>query len=131
MKITKYIVIFLTIVFLSAGVNLAQDLVIYPAKGQSKEQMDKDKYECYNWAKQQSVFDPMQVPKASQPPPQQEPQKGGLGRGAARGAAVGAAVGSLDGEMGEGAKKGAIIGGAVGGIRRREQQRQQQAKQQE
>jgi hypothetical protein len=131
MKIAKFFAVILTIVFFSAGLALAQDLVVYPAKGQSKEQMDKDKYECYNWAKQQSGFDPMQVPKASQPPPQQEPQKGGLGRGAARGAAVGAAVGSLDGEMGEGAKKGAIIGGAVGGIRRREQQRQQQAKQQE
>ena len=131
MKTTEYVIIGLVIFLLAAGVVAAQELVIYPAKGQSNEQMEKDKYECYTWAKQQSGFDPMQVPKASQPPPQQEPQKGGLGRGAAKGAAVGAAVGSLDGEMGEGAKKGAVVGGAVGGIRRREQQKQQQAKQQE
>lgn len=41
-----------------------QDLVVYPAKGQAQEQMQKDKYECYGWAKQQTGFDPMQ----SQPP---------------------------------------------------------------
>ena len=104
------------------GVHLpAQDMVIYPAKGQSEQQMEKDKYECYSWAKKQTGFDPMQVPTASAPPPKQEPARGGLGRGAARGAAAGAAVGSLDGEMGKGAAAGAIVGGVVGGIRRREQ----------
>ena len=76
MKTTKYVIIGLVIVLLAAGVVSAQELVIYPAKGQSNEQMEKDKYECYTWAKQQSGFDPMQVPKASQPTPQQELQKG-------------------------------------------------------
>jgi len=51
MKTTKYVIIGLVIVLLAAGVVSAQELVIYPAKGQSNEQMEKDKYECYTWAK--------------------------------------------------------------------------------
>ena len=45
---------------------LADDFYIYPAKGQSKEQQGKDKYQCYDWAKQQTGFDPMSPP--TQPP---------------------------------------------------------------
>ena len=43
---------------LVAGQAIAQELSIYPAKDQSAEQMEKDKYECYNWAKKDSGFDP-------------------------------------------------------------------------
>ena len=81
MKITKCITLSLLFIFLVAGFVLAQELVIYPAKGQSQEQLDKDKSECYSWAKQQSGFDPMQQPKATEPPPQQQAQQGGVGRG--------------------------------------------------
>ena len=110
MKKTKYITISLLITLLMAGVVGAQELVIYPAKGQSQDQMEKDKYECYSWAKQQSGFDPMQQPKATEPPPQQEAKKGGVVRGGARGAAAGA---------------------IVGGARRQDQKRQQQQAEQE
>ena len=34
------------------------DLVFYPAEGQTEEQTDKDRYECYRWAKSQSGYDP-------------------------------------------------------------------------
>ena len=60
MKTIKCATISLVIALLAAGIVLAQELVIYPAKGQSQEQMDKDKYECYTWGKQQTGFDPMQ-----------------------------------------------------------------------
>jgi hypothetical protein len=120
------------IALLSVGVVLAQDLLIYLAKGQSQEQMEKDKYECYTWAKQQSGFDPMQQPKATQPPPQQEAPKGGVVRGAARGAAVGAVVGEIaKDDAGKGAKTGAAAGAIVGGARRRDQRRQQQQAEQQ
>jgi hypothetical protein len=120
------------IALLSVGVVLAQDLVIYLAKGQSQEQMEKDKYECYTWAKQQSGFDPMQQPKATQPPPQQEAPKGGVVRGAARGAAVGAVVGEIaKDDAGKGAKTGAAAGAIVGSARRRDQRRQQQQAEQQ
>jgi hypothetical protein len=96
------------------------ELVIYPNDGQSREQQDKDNYECYGWAKQQSGFDPMAPPKASTPPPQQQAAKGGVGRGALRGAAIG---GIVDGS--DGAKTGAAAGAVIGGVRRRDQLRQQ------
>ena len=34
-----------------ANVTVAQDFYAYPAKGQSSEQTEKDKFECYGWAK--------------------------------------------------------------------------------
>ena len=55
----------------------AQDLFVYPAQGQSNDQMEKDKFECYNWAKGQTGFDPMQMPTASSPPPSQDKEKRG------------------------------------------------------
>ena len=109
-----------------AGSALAQDLIIYPAKGQSQEQMEKEKFECYTWAKQQTGFDPMQVPKATAPPPKEEAKKGGLVRGAGRGAVVGVAVGAIAGDAGKGAAIGAASGGLVGGMRRKDQVASQQ-----
>jgi Family of unknown function (DUF6515) len=37
------------------------DLMIYPKNGQSKEQQAADQYECHNWAKSQTGFDPTQA----------------------------------------------------------------------
>ena len=34
------------------------DVMVYPAKGQSNEQLSKDRYKCHMWAVQQSGFDP-------------------------------------------------------------------------
>ena len=110
----------------------AQDPFIYPDKGQSNEQMEKDKYECYSWGKGQTGFDPMQVPTATAPPPEQQAQQGGVGRGAARGAATGAVIGQIaDDDPGKGAAIGAASGALVGGMRRRDQQRQQQQAEQQ
>jgi hypothetical protein len=36
------------------------DLIIYPKNGQTKEQQAADQFECHNWAKGQSGFDPTQ-----------------------------------------------------------------------
>ena len=93
--------------------------------------LEKDKYECYRWAKDQTGFDPMQQPQATAPPPQQQPRRGGLLRGAGRGAAVGAVGGAIAGDAGKGAAIGAASGALIGGMRRRSQSRQQaQAEQQ-
>lgn len=107
-----------------AGSALAQDFAIYPAKGQSNEQMEQDKFQCYGWAKNNSGFDPMQatIPSASS---HQSNQEGGVVRGGARGAALGAVVGAIAGDAGEGAAIGAASGGLMGGMRRREARRQQ------
>lgn len=132
MNLSKLIMMVIIAVSFTAGPALAQDLYVFPAQGQSQDQMEKDKFECYSWAKKQTGFDPMEQPQATQPPPQQQAPKGGAVRGAARGAAVGAVAGNVSGRSGStGAKTGAAVGGLVGGMRRRDQQRQQaQAEQQ-
>jgi hypothetical protein len=99
----------------------AQEPIVFPAKGQSNEKMEQDKYSCYSWAKGQTGFDPMQVPTATSAPPK---EKGGALRGAAGGAAVGAAVGAIAGDAGKGAAIGAASGGIVGGARRRQSQKE-------
>ncbi len=100
-----------------------QEPIVFPARGQSSGQMEQDKYSCYQWAKGQTGFDPMQVPTTSSPPPQ---QKGGALRGAAGGAALGAAVGAIAGDAGKGAAIGAASGGIIGGARRRQSQKAQE-----
>ena len=98
-----------------------QDLIIYPNKGQSGKQQEKDKYECYSWAKGQTGFDPMATPKATAPPPEKEAPVGGVVRGGARGAVGGLAIGAIAGDAGKGAAIGAASGALIGGLRRREQ----------
>jgi hypothetical protein len=126
-----FLSVILLAVFLVPPTVLAQDFVIYPSKGQSQEQLEKDKYECYQWAKNNTGFDPMATPTASAPPPQKEEPKGGVGRGAVRGALTGLAVGAIAGDAGEGAAIGAAAGGLFGGMRRSDQKRQEEAKQQQ
>jgi hypothetical protein len=96
---------------------------VYPDKGQSKDQMEKDKYECYEWAKGQTGFDPMKQPTATSAPPEQQ---GGVVRGAAGGALIGVAAGAIAGNAGEGAAIGAAAGGLLGGMRRRRSEQEQQ-----
>ncbi len=103
----------------------AQDPVVYPAKGQSPEQQQKDEFECYTWAKQQSGFDPMAVPQATAPPPQQQGRQSSVVGGAARGAALGVVGGAIAGDAGKGAAIGAATGALFGGMRRNQQRQQQ------
>ena len=125
----RWLAIFILSTFL-AGPALAQEVIIYPAKGQSDDQMEKDKFECYSWAKKETGFDPMEIPTATAPPPKKEAQKGGVGRGAVAGAAVGAAVGGIA-KGKKGLARGALIGGGSGALlggMRREKQRNEEEK---
>jgi hypothetical protein len=38
-----------------------QDLIVYPKNGQTSEQQAADRYECHNWARSQTGFDPTQA----------------------------------------------------------------------
>ena len=49
----------LLVTFVGAPPAGAQEVFFYPSKGQSPEQLEKDKMECYSWAKGQTGFDPM------------------------------------------------------------------------
>jgi hypothetical protein len=113
----------------AAPAALAQDIFIYPAQGQSAEQQEKDKFECYKWAKEQTGFDPMARPDVAAAPTEPAPQTGGVARGAARGAAVGAVGGAIGGDAGKGAAVGAGVGAAAGGMRKRQARREHEAKQ--
>jgi hypothetical protein len=99
----------------------AQNVVIYPGKGQSPAQQDQDRYACHIWATQQTGYDP------SQPPPQASPYGPSPLRGAARGATIGAVGGAIGGNAGKGAGIGAATGALIGGMRRRDQYAQQQS----
>lgn len=124
MRCTKRLGLLLPVTYLFASTVLAAEVFIYPEKGQSKEQQQKDEYECYNWGKQQTGFDPMARPTATSPPPEQR-SHGALG-GAARGAAIGAVGGAIGGDAGKGAAIGAAAGGMFGGMRRRQERRRHQ-----
>lgn len=125
----KCILFSILTLLLTTTIN-AQEPVIYPAQGQTQEQLDKDKYECYNWAKQQSGFDPMQTQQATAPPPQQ-PKRGGAIRGSVGGAIVGTTVGAITGNPRRGAHVGAATGAVVGAGRQAGQNAQQQQAQQQ
>ena len=121
MSLIRFSMMTLTASLCCAPLAMAQDLMIFPNDGQSADQQQQDEFQCYNWAKERTGFDPMAAPTATSPPPQQEAQKGGAGRGLVRGAAVGGIVGGSDG-----AKKGAAAGALMGGMRRRDQKRSQE-----
>ena len=53
----------------SQGKSLAASAGVfaYPAKGQKPAKQSQDEAECFNWAKQQSGYDPMSPPPAPAP----------------------------------------------------------------
>jgi len=59
-------------VLLLTGSSSAQDIYIYPAKGQSQSQQDRDRYECHSWAVKQTGFDPS---KSQALPPTRAPHR--------------------------------------------------------
>lgn len=100
--------------------------IVYPAKGQSAQQQQKDDGACYSWAKNSTGVDPAAVASASAPPAQTGPGNERL-RGAARGALGGAAIGAIAGDTGKGAAIGATAGTLRGGSLARQRESEQQA----
>lgn len=112
------------------------EVYFYPAKGQSKEKQDRDRYECYLWAKGQTGFDPSAPQLAPHQRIRVEPTTP-PGEETAAGAITGAVLGAVVAEPGretEGAVKGAIAGAIIGAASesaRREQAERRQQQQQE
>ncbi len=103
----------------------------YPAKGQTAEKQTLDEGECYNWAKQESGYDPMSPPPPPAPAqaaaPAQPAQGGQRAKGAVRGAAAGAVIGEVaDNDAGKGAAVGATVGVLAGGRQARQAKAQQE-----
>jgi hypothetical protein len=111
----------------SGGKSLSQSLGlhVYPAQQQTASRQSADEYDCYNWSKTQSGYDPMtaaaQQSQPSSPPPDSS------GRPAARGAAGGAAIGAIAGNAGAGAAAGAAAGLIRNNSNRRRADAQQQS----
>jgi hypothetical protein len=102
------------------------EVFFYPLRGQQVGQQDRDRYECYLWARQRSGFDPSRarpdqplVKVVPVPPPGY-----GAAVGAVSGAAIGAAIGQPN-DTGQGAAIGAMAGAVLGAAS--DAQRQQQA----
>ena len=104
-------------------------LYFYPTTGQSKAQQDRDRFECYQWAKKQTGYDPGQEQLAphqrievqSATPP---------GSDAAAGAITGAVIGSMLSprrDHGQSMVFGAITGAMLGAAS--EEAKKQQAEQ--
>ena len=132
MRFTLKPVTLLAALLFYATPGFAQDLYIYPAQDQSAEQMDKDKHECYKWAKNDTGFDPMVTPTTSTAPPSGQKKSGGV----VKGGLVGAATGAIIGDNRKAARRGAAAGGLIGGVRQSSKntkvdQSQQQWEQQE
>ncbi|MGK7950361.1 MAG: glycine zipper family protein [Xenococcaceae cyanobacterium] len=100
----------LAIVVMNTGSAMAQ--AVYPERGQSPQQQQRDENQCSSWATQQTGYQPSGSSSSD----------GGIVsdralRGAARGAGVGAIGGLIGGSAGTGAAVGAAVGGISGGIR--------------
>ena len=102
---------------------IAQEFYVFPKNDQSQEQQEQDEFQCVRDARNRTGFDPMAVPRATEPAPQ---QRGSVLGGAAGGAIVGTAVGAIAGNAGKGAAMGAAGGGLMGGMRRNSGRRDQE-----
>ncbi len=92
---------------------------VYPERGQSPQQQQRDEIDCSNWATQQTGYRPSGNSGSD----------GGIIsdralRGAARGAGIGAIGGLIGGDAGTGAAIGGAVGGISGGIRNHDEKQQ-------
>ena len=102
-----------------AGMAKPGDLYVYPAKGQSNEQLEKDRYECYVWASKATGFDPTNASTEPQARvvrvPVQNEKQGAALAGTVIGAIAGAAIGAGDRhDHGQAAVAGAAVGTMIG-----------------
>ncbi len=107
------------------------DVYVYPAKGQSIEQTERDRYECYVWASKESGFDPsinnIEQPKLVRVPVEKNAKQGAALTGTIIGAIAGAAIGSHDRNAGQGAIIGAAAGTLIGATVEQDGQRDAEA----
>ena len=127
----KIILITLILCFALIPHLFADDFIIYPNKGQSEKQEEKDKYDCYEWARRESSFDP-----SEETPPTASSGGGSsnydVAKGAVGGAAAGAAIGEIvSHDAGMGAAIGLLSGGLFGSIHKSNQEKKHREAQQQ
>lgn len=90
----------------------------YPARGQSEQQLDRDRFECHLWAVRESGFDPS-LPATPPAERVRVVRETAPGSRVAAGAAVGAVVGTITSRpehAGEHAVSGAVVGAVIGAV---------------
>jgi hypothetical protein len=117
-------------VSMTASLNKALGMYVFPAKSQTPEQQAADEQACYAWAVEQSGVDPLTT-EATKPDSVETGPDGTVVRSAARGAVAGAAIGAIAGDAGKGAAIGAAAGGmsGVGAKRRKDAKKEEQTQQ--
>lgn len=105
----------------------AGDPVVYPSRGQDAKQQDLDRYQCHDWARGQSGFDPSRAtaqapaPAAATPTPSTTDPTGGMAKGAIGGAAVGELAHR---DVGRSAATGALASGLLTKVKAQQQAKQ-------
>ena len=112
-----------------AAVDLSQ-LQVTPQRGQSADQARRDRYECHNWAIEQTGEVPSTAPAPNQDAVDAAKRADRVAR-IATGAAIGAGLGGLFGgghnpgeDMLKGAAVGSVVGVATGAAHEKKQQKQ-------
>lgn len=105
--------------FAISAYSATTELYIYPATGQTEEELATDRYECHLWASAETHFDPTQfahsdIPTTVRVPVPENQAQGATETGAVIGAVAGAVVGSRDSTAGQGAVIGAVLGSIAG-----------------
>jgi hypothetical protein len=100
---------------LSAATDLAS-IQVEPTRGQSPDQARRDRYECHNWAVEQTGSAPVRVDPAEVAAVEREKDIERVLTGAGIGSTVGAIVGGYDEDPITSIVGGGIIGAAVGAI---------------
>ena len=113
----------------AGAVDLSQ-LQVTPQRGQSADQTRRDRYECHNWAVEQTGEVPTTTPAPNQDAVDAAKRADRVAR-IATGAAIGAGLGGLFGgghnpgeDMLKGAAVGSVVGVASGAVHDKKQQKQ-------
>jgi hypothetical protein len=109
--------------FALAAAAAAEEPEVYPAKGQTVEQQERDQFECHEWATKDTGVDPVALAEAQPGGATPSSNEGG----AARGAGIGAMRGAAEGNAAAGAARGVGIGRMISVLRAKRQLREQQS----
>jgi hypothetical protein len=118
----KVVVISLLALALAAPAAAAEPEV-YPAKGQTPEQQERDQFECHQWATKDTGVDPVALAEQKLTTPTPAAHEGS----GARSAGIGAIRGATDGDAAAGAARGFAIGRMVSVMKAKRQLREQQS----
>ena len=126
MKIYNTVIYAVFAILVLTGLSYAQQMYIYPNKGQSQAQKNKDMSQCNTWAVNQTGFDPSAPYYPSGSGPRQPSRKEGIVESTAKGAILGTVIGAITGNVGKGAAIGASSGAIVGGFNKYDEKKEKE-----